>query len=123
MLIGYGTSQASGTGRQPRPRHRADVPAQPAQPAHHVVATVEAPARPRVPLVVSPLVRRLARDLEIDLHALEGSGRGGAITRGDVVSHVAGRTNGHAASAAPLSAAPALVVPVPRPGPASAVRR
>ena len=71
VLIGYGTvgrrpaaagAVARGHGCRAAPRRRAP--------------TVAAPARPRVPLVVSPLVRRLARDLEIDLHALDGSGRG-----------------------------------------------
>ena len=105
VLIGYGTSEASGGGRRRRPRHAAIAPA--------VVATVAAPTRPRVPLVVSPLVRRLARDLEIDLHALDGSGRGGAITRGDVERHVAGRAHGHAVPVAPLPVAPAPAAAVP----------
>jgi pyruvate dehydrogenase E2 component (dihydrolipoamide acetyltransferase) len=105
VLIGYGTSEASGGGRRRRPRHTAAPSPTPAPaPASVVVA---APARPRVPLVVSPLVRRLARDLEIDLHALDGTGRGGAITRGDVERHVAGRANGHAVPVAPAPVAPA----------------
>ena len=83
--------EASGGGRRRRPRQAAPA-------ARCRVATVAAPARPRVPLVISPLVRRLARDLGIDLHALDGTGRGGAITRGDVERHVAGRANGHAAA-------------------------
>jgi pyruvate dehydrogenase E2 component (dihydrolipoamide acetyltransferase) len=36
------------------------------------------------PAVLSPVVRRLARDLHVDLSAIEGSGREGVITRGDV---------------------------------------
>jgi pyruvate dehydrogenase E2 component (dihydrolipoamide acetyltransferase) len=91
VLIGYGTPEASGSGRRRRPRH---TPA-PVQPA------VE--TRPSVPLVVSPLVRRLARDLEIDLRALDGTGRGGAITRDDVERHVTERSNGHAAAPTPAT--------------------
>ncbi len=36
--------------------------------------------------VVSPVVRHLAERLGVDVHALDGSGAGGAITRGDVES-------------------------------------
>ena len=42
----------------------------PAEPAHHVAA--------------SPIVRRLAHELSVDLDAVEGSGRDGSITRHDV---------------------------------------
>ena len=37
-------------------------------------------------LVVSPVVRHLAERLGVDVHALDGSGAGGAITRADVES-------------------------------------
>ncbi len=124
VLIGYGTPERSGAVRRRRPRHAAaptddfvdapaagapaGVPDGAAAGAHADAGTVEAPSRPRVPLVVSPLVRRLARDLEIDLQALDGTGRGGAITRGDVERHVAGRNGAAAApTVAPASAASA----------------
>ncbi len=42
-----------------------------------------------MPLVVSPLVRRLARDHGMDLATVEGSGRGGLITRQDVERRIA----------------------------------
>jgi 2-oxoisovalerate dehydrogenase E2 component (dihydrolipoyl transacylase) len=74
VLIGYGTSgAAASSGRRRRPR---------AAVGHS--APVAAPARRRVPLVVSPLVRRLAREGGVDLHALDGSGPGGLIVRADV---------------------------------------
>ncbi|MGI5185705.1 dihydrolipoamide acetyltransferase family protein [Dactylosporangium sp. CA-152071] len=77
VLIGYGTTGATGatgTGRTRRPR--ANVrPAAPAFPA---------PAARKVPLVVSPLVRNLARANGVDLRTVQGTGEGGVITRADV---------------------------------------
>ena len=46
-------------------------------------------ARPGI--VVSPVVRHLAERLGVDVHALEGSGAGGAVTRADV-EHARSRT-------------------------------
>ncbi|GAA1509824.1 dihydrolipoamide acetyltransferase family protein [Dactylosporangium maewongense] len=74
VLIGYGTTGATTTGRTRRPR--ANVrPAAPAFPA---------PAARKVPLVVSPLVRNLARANGVDLRTVQGTGEGGVITRADV---------------------------------------
>jgi len=71
VLIGYGTSGATALARRRRPR-AATTPARPA-------------AGPRaVPLVVSPLVRNLARDNGVDLRHVQPTGRGGIITRADV---------------------------------------
>jgi 2-oxoisovalerate dehydrogenase E2 component (dihydrolipoyl transacylase) len=63
VLIGYGTSAD-----RRRRRARADQPP---------------PSGGRVP-VVSPLVRRLAREAGLDITAIRGSGRDGLITRRDV---------------------------------------
>ncbi|MGH3569311.1 MAG: dihydrolipoamide acetyltransferase family protein [Pseudonocardia sp.] len=52
-----------------------------------------------VPLTKPP-VRKLARDLGVDLHAVTGTGDGGVITREDVETHVV-------AAAVPAPAAPA----------------
>jgi 2-oxoisovalerate dehydrogenase E2 component (dihydrolipoyl transacylase) len=77
VLIGYGTTA-------PRPRRR--------RPARHEppVPVTERPAHPngahpngRVP-VVSPIVRRLARNAGIDLASIRGSGPDGLVTRRDV---------------------------------------
>jgi pyruvate/2-oxoglutarate dehydrogenase complex dihydrolipoamide acyltransferase (E2) component len=71
-------------------------------------APVPAPAAlPSTPLVVpgnarmTPSVRRLARELGVDVTTISGSGKGGRITRGDV----------EAAAAAPAAAAPAAPAP------------
>jgi 2-oxoisovalerate dehydrogenase E2 component (dihydrolipoyl transacylase) len=80
VLIGYGTSGGTTTGgRRRRPRGNVR-PAAPAFP--------ETVAR-RVPLVVSPLVRNLARESGVDLRTVEGTGDGGVITRSDVERAVA----------------------------------
>ncbi|MBF4766745.1 2-oxo acid dehydrogenase subunit E2 [Nocardioides agariphilus] len=57
----------------------------------HQEAAVPPPAP--LPQVHSPLVRRLSREHDVDLAQLQGTGRGGAITRDDVMAAVA-RTAG-----------------------------
>jgi 2-oxoisovalerate dehydrogenase E2 component (dihydrolipoyl transacylase) len=74
VLIGYGTSSSS---RRRRPRGRTAQ----AAPAASVAAS---PAPTDRVAVVSPLVRRLARDAGLELRALSGSGPHGLITRRDV---------------------------------------
>ncbi|WP_181773872.1 dihydrolipoamide acetyltransferase family protein [Amycolatopsis pittospori] len=101
-LVGYG-SKAVVTQRRAR---KGAAPAAPAAPAAAVaVAPAPAPvpaapapvATPKggyVPLAKPP-VRKLAKDLGVDLHALTGTAEGGVITRDDV--HAA--ANGSAAPA------------------------
>jgi pyruvate dehydrogenase E2 component (dihydrolipoamide acetyltransferase) len=67
VLIGYGTSEASSSGR--RRRRRSSVAPAPVS---------------GVPLVSSPLVRRLARLNEVDLRTVKPTGAGGVIIRADV---------------------------------------
>ena len=80
VLIGYGTPDASASGRRRRPRKR--PPARPAQPAAPTPATTPAAKRP--PLVTSPLVRQMAREAGIRISEITGSGPNGLITRRDV---------------------------------------
>ncbi|MEU0206375.1 dihydrolipoamide acetyltransferase family protein [Streptomyces canus] len=78
VLIGYGT------GHEPAPRRRRRrTAAAPQAPAPAPVAQAHAP------LVISPLVRRLARDHGIDLAALAPSGQAGVVLRRDVEQAVA----------------------------------
>lgn len=75
VLIGYGTPDTPSGGRRRRPRTR--------PPGHRAQPPV--PTTPsRVPLVVSPLVRQMARDAGLRVADIEGSGPGGLITRRDV---------------------------------------
>ena len=76
VLIGYGTSERSASGR----RRRSAVHDSAATPAD----TAEAPSA-RTVAVRSPIVRRLARDLGLDVHAIPATGADGAVTRADVL--------------------------------------
>ncbi|MGW4396903.1 dihydrolipoamide acetyltransferase family protein [Amycolatopsis nivea] len=79
VLIGYGTSQTR-TRRARRPR------------GSKAPATAPAPAPKSASdriRVVSPLVRRLARESGVDLHALTGTGTDGIVSRADVERAIA----------------------------------
>ncbi|HET6987910.1 MAG TPA: dihydrolipoamide acetyltransferase family protein [Kribbella sp.] len=93
VLIGYGTGEGSGSGRRRKPRQPAAKVSGTSLPpsAENVPESAGLTARPRVPLVVSPLVRRLARDAEVDLRELPGSGPDGLIVRRDVELAIARR--------------------------------
>ncbi|WP_225832564.1 dihydrolipoamide acetyltransferase family protein [Streptomyces sp. NK08204] len=88
VLVGYGTSEAPTRRRRVRPAPPV-APEAPAAAAPPVVpAAVVAPvpavhAEGPVP-VISPLVRRLAREGGVDLRCLAGSGPDGLILRADV---------------------------------------
>ena len=88
VLIGYGTSETGGRGRKRRPRSAA---AHPTPAAESPRPTPVADAAPQRPLVISPLVRRLARDGGIDLADVTPTGEGGVVTRSDVVRALADR--------------------------------
>jgi len=66
----------------------------------------EAPVEPAGPL--SPLVRRMARENNIDLGKVRGTGAGGRISKQDVEAYLA-----QSAAPAPAAAAPAAVKPAP----------
>ena len=96
VLIGYGTAGGSGSGRRRRPRVATHAPP--------TAAATSATPTTRVPRVISPLVRRLAHENGVDLHALEGTGLGGLIVRADVEGVIAGLTPGPASPALAASA-------------------
>lgn len=97
VLIGYGTSERSAKGRRRRPASApvtASAPAPVAASASASPAPVVDPAAETAPVdpadrrpvaVRSPLVRRLARDLGLDVHTITPTGPDGAITRADVL--------------------------------------
>ncbi|MFI6425319.1 dihydrolipoamide acetyltransferase family protein [Promicromonospora sp. NPDC050880] len=72
VLIGYGTSAPAGPGRRRRPRGAAP-------------SVAERPVK-----VISPIVRRLAREAGLDLRSVRPTGAGGVVTRSDVRTAVAG---------------------------------
>ncbi|GAA0507611.1 dihydrolipoamide acetyltransferase family protein [Saccharopolyspora thermophila] len=92
-LVGYGPRTGS-VKRRPRKDRRVAAVAAPARPEPPAPAPRPAPEPGRsvggyVPLAKPP-VRKLAKDLGVDLHALSGSGSGGVITREDVQSAASG---------------------------------
>ncbi|MGZ0201688.1 dihydrolipoamide acetyltransferase family protein [Streptomyces sp. RM1] len=109
VLVGYGVSTSS-TKRRPRKGPEVTVPA----PAEAIQAELNghAPAADRSRPLAKPPVRKLAKDLGVDLAAVTPSGPDGVITREDV--HAAATPVAApepvAAPAAPAAAAPAPVV-------------
>ncbi|MFG2008649.1 dihydrolipoamide acetyltransferase family protein [Micromonospora sp. NPDC048868] len=100
VLIGYGTGHGGAGRRRRRPRLVAAPDPIPAAPAHAAPPAAPAPAATAVgaadrphgaaaPLVISPIVRRLAREHGLDLAALRGTGPGGVVRRADVEAAVA----------------------------------
>ncbi len=69
----------------------------------------ETAAPPAARALATPAVRRIARDLEIDIDTVPGSGRGGRVTASDVQAHAEGPAQIAAATsvAAPTPATPA----------------
>ncbi|XNY99549.1 dihydrolipoamide acetyltransferase family protein [Micrococcus luteus] len=104
VLIGYGTSGHGATGRtRPSKRRRGGATTAPA-------AAPAASGSGQAPRVVSPIVRKLARDNGVDVATLTGTGPDGLITRADVMGAVSGgaRQTAPAQAAAPAaSSAPA----------------
>ncbi|QOT16061.1 dihydrolipoamide acetyltransferase family protein [Paenarthrobacter sp. YJN-5] len=91
VLIGYGTPGGATAGRT-RPR-KGSVAVVDSAPVAAPVAAPEAPMEPavagtRIPgklsAVISPLVRKMARDHGVSLDAINGSGASGLIMRRDV---------------------------------------
>ncbi|MFD5404787.1 dihydrolipoamide acetyltransferase family protein [Streptomyces griseorubiginosus] len=78
VLVGYGTSDAPARRRRVRREQQVLAPVN-GRPAPEASEAVQGPVA-----VISPLVRRLARENGLDLRALTGSGPDGLILRADV---------------------------------------
>ncbi|MFD7023858.1 dihydrolipoamide acetyltransferase family protein [Promicromonospora sukumoe] len=115
VLIGYGTSAHPGPGRRRRPRAGARPTALAAPRPDDDGAP--APAHDSSPVrVISPIVRRLAREAGLDLAEIPPTGAGGTVTRSDVRA-AAERARATAAPALPAAPAPdASSAPEPAPG-------
>jgi 2-oxoisovalerate dehydrogenase E2 component (dihydrolipoyl transacylase) len=118
VLVGYGATSGTSSRRNGRLRNGGappapdvpapdvpapDVPA-PDLPAPSPAATVAASVVPSEfrPLA-KPLVRKLARELGVDLTEIQGTGSGGIVTRQDLLDHCAARAE---AAAGPTVASP-----------------
>jgi len=120
VLVGYGVKLGRTT-RRPRraPAGRAAAqaaPEPPAAPAASAVAAADedgqdaAGAGAAAAVLAKPPVRKLAKDLGVDLARLAGTGPGGSITRDDVQAAATGPSE----AAAPARAQPAPVTAVAR---------
>jgi pyruvate dehydrogenase E2 component (dihydrolipoamide acetyltransferase) len=107
VLIGYGTPEAGSGGGRRRRRTGPSI-------ATASTAVTASKNRRAVPLVVSPLVRNLARDRGVDLRQVEPTGPGGVIVRADVEN---------AAAPAPASSTEPAVVDGERRLPLSGFRK
>jgi len=86
-----------------------EVAAQAAPPEREPERAPAAPGRPAAP--ISPLIRKVAHELGVDLAEICGSGRGGAITRADVERTAARQQK---AAGQPPSPAEARIKATPR---------
>ncbi len=80
-------------------------------------AAAPAKARGKAPKRVSPVVARLAAEYNVDLSQVKGTGRGGRITKKDILAYIEARKK---AAEAPPAEAPAPAPPPPTPAPAPA---
>ncbi|PPK98118.1 pyruvate dehydrogenase E2 component (dihydrolipoamide acetyltransferase) [Kineococcus xinjiangensis] len=124
VLVGYGTrTPAARRRRVVRPPHqRTAVPAEPVavqpdpsapaqagpaqaepapEPAGEAAGTGVVPER----VLAKPPVRKLARDLGVDLAQVRATGPGGTVTREDVLTLANGNGNGNGNGTAPAAAA------------------
>jgi 2-oxoglutarate dehydrogenase E2 component (dihydrolipoamide succinyltransferase) len=102
---------------EPPPAPAAPVAAPPAEPGVEAPPDPEGtpPAEPAGPL--SPLVRKMARELNLDLTQVKGTGAGGRITRQDVEGYAAAQSRPAAAPpAAPVAPAAPAAAPLPPAG-------
>ncbi|MFD6078576.1 dihydrolipoamide acetyltransferase family protein [Streptomyces hydrogenans] len=115
VLVGYGTAGPAARRRRIRPQAPAVVNPTPnatAGPTPTARATAVAVPAPEGPVpVISPLVRKLARDRGLDLREVRGSGPEGLILRADVERALTAR-EAPAAPAAPAPPAAASVAAV-----------
>ncbi|WP_033438892.1 dihydrolipoamide acetyltransferase family protein [Saccharothrix sp. NRRL B-16314] len=97
VLIGYGTSDTPRRRRRPRESNAQNARVLRSEPPNSTLRTPEPPtvpaARPATaPAVISPLVRRMARENGLALDQVEGTGPGGVIRRADVERELTART-------------------------------
>ncbi|MBQ1083468.1 dihydrolipoamide acetyltransferase family protein [Nocardiopsis sp. B62] len=104
-LVGYG-EKAAATQRRARRRPTPSGPVSPPAPRPTEPAPTAVPASGR-PLAKPP-IRKLAKDLGVDLGAVAPTGRDGIVTRDDVRAAAGGE-----ATAAPVSSEETAVVPQP----------
>jgi 2-oxoglutarate dehydrogenase E2 component (dihydrolipoamide succinyltransferase) len=115
------TAPAPEASQAPSPAAPAPTPEPPAQPpAASAAQATDAPTERTNGRLLSPVVRRLISDNNLDPSQIPGTGAGGRITRNDVLAVVeSGAAGAPAASpAAPAEPATSSAAPAPAPAPA-----
>ncbi len=100
----------------PAPAAAPPAPAAPAAPPKPAPVVVETPSPEETAGPLSPLVRKMARENNIDLSQVRGTGAGARITKQDLEAYLEART----AAPAPAAPAPVQAAPPPPPPPAPA---
>ncbi|MEO8510232.1 MAG: dihydrolipoamide acetyltransferase family protein [Chloroflexota bacterium] len=107
------TSAPSGQAEETQPAPEAAAEPEPARDPAAENGTPPTDASVRM----TPAVRRLVREHDVDVAQLRGTGAGGRVTRDDVLQFVEGRGSAPAAApapAVPVAAAPAAAAPAPQ---------
>jgi 2-oxoglutarate dehydrogenase E2 component (dihydrolipoamide succinyltransferase) len=114
-LLGELTEGAGAAPSAPAPSAAAPAAPAPAAPSAPAPAPASAPAAPSSEVRASPAAQRVAAEQGVNLAAVPGTGRGGVVSKPDVVEHLAA---GAPAAAPKPAAAPAPVAPPRAPVPA-----
>ncbi|WP_423920445.1 dihydrolipoamide acetyltransferase family protein [Frigoribacterium sp. 2-23] len=88
VLVGYGAAGGHGATRRRRPS-KGEVDARQLRVAEQARRrpTTSVPAAQALPIIAKPPIRKLAKDLEVDLTTVQPTGLAGEVTRDDVVRH------------------------------------
>jgi 2-oxoglutarate dehydrogenase E2 component (dihydrolipoamide succinyltransferase) len=109
---------AAGKSTAPAPAPKPSAPATPAPAAEISPAAAPAPTAPGERVRSSPLVRKIAKDNNVDLSQIAGTGASGRITKADIVGHM--EQGPKPVAAVPTAAAPPPAAkpaaPQPQPG-------
>jgi pyruvate dehydrogenase E2 component (dihydrolipoamide acetyltransferase) len=81
-LVGYGTGPTESVSRRKRTQPPTDAPV-----AAPTAAVAAAPAAHDGPVMAKPPIRKLAKDLGVDLHSVSATGGAGEVSREDVIRH------------------------------------
>ena len=113
LTEGAGTGASAPTPAAATPPAQASAPSAPPPAAATAPATTDAPAAPPSGVRASPAAQRVAAEAGVNLAGVTGTGRGGVVSKPDVIEHVAGRG---APAAAPAPAPVAAPSPAAAPG-------
>jgi 2-oxoglutarate dehydrogenase E2 component (dihydrolipoamide succinyltransferase) len=106
-LLGELTEGAAAATNAPAPSAAAPAPSAPPPSAPAPSAPAPAPAAQSSEVRASPAAQRLATEQGVNLAAVPGTGRGGVVSKPDVIEYVA--------ASAPAASAPVASAPAPRP--------